>query len=216
MGPEKRAGHCSHGNGKPLKGLSRRCSYVHTRLPTPALWPNPSACPVTSVDLGGKQCQAPSTRDARGRNQESLFRNNTPTTTFWGAHDSTGKLGETLALLMEGNQRRKVANGPLHGSESQWPTPGHSADSVQICLIKPPSYLQACFSLLYCFIVHDIASLPVKNSGFPPKAVCICHLKRATFGTHNHCLPQGLGSLTRDPQPWRCSQLATFNNLLRW
>lgn len=122
MGPEKRAGHCSHGNGKPLKGLCRRCASVHTRLPTPALWPNPSACPVTSVDLGGKQCQAPSTRDARGRNQESLFRNNTPTTTFWGAHDSTGKLGETLALLMEGNQRRKVANGPLHGSESQWPT----------------------------------------------------------------------------------------------
>lgn len=143
---------------------------MHTCLPTPTPWPNPSACSVTSVDLRGKQCQAPSTRDARGRNQESMFRNNTPKTTFWGAYDSIGKLGETLALLKEGNQHRKVGNGLFYYSASQCPTSGHSADNVQICLMTSPSYLQACFSLLYCFIVHDIASLPVKNSGFPPKA----------------------------------------------
>lgn len=78
-GHGKGVGHCSHGNGKPLKGLSRQMQVIYAQLSSyTSSIAKATNLPSHQRLLRGKRYWAPTAMDAKDRNRASTLRNNIP------------------------------------------------------------------------------------------------------------------------------------------
>lgn len=215
------------GSHEKWEGIKQRnaWSYMHTWLLAPALWPNQSICPVISLYPWGKRYWAPTTMDARDRNRVSTFRNNIPPPSRSTVlHDfASANLEKPRSCPLRGTN---IGSGKWSPSllcnpgptSRSFDTKKRTLATVQcsvLHLIKSSCYLPSCILLFHCLC--SCFPLQLRIPIFPLKVQFVfIILKHLLSGNIVQYRPQGLCSLTQDPQPWRCGQLATFNNPIRW